>query len=59
MRNFKFVLLVMALLFFTFQTMAQECSTGFLSDLTQVKKGRSKAVTSSDPEFNSNYDRRT
>lgn len=59
MRNFKFVLLVMALLFFTFQTMAQECSTGFLSDLTQVKKGRSKAVTSSDPDFNSNYDRRT
>ena len=59
MRNFKFVLLVMTLLFFTFQTMAQEGSTGFLSDLTQVKKGRSKAVTSSDPDFNSNYDRRT
>lgn len=30
-----------------------------LAGLTQVHQGRSKAVTSSDPDFNSNLDRRT
>jgi hypothetical protein len=59
MRIIKFALSSMILLLFAFQTLAQEGSTGFLSDLTQVKKGRTRAVTSSDPGFNSNYDRRT
>ena len=59
MRNIKFVLLCLGLIPFVFHTWAQEGSSGFLSDLIQVKKGRSKAVTSSDPDFNSNYDRRT
>lgn len=44
---------------FVLQTMAKEQANGLLSDLMQVKKGRSRAVTSSDPDFNSNYDRRT
>jgi hypothetical protein len=59
MRIIKFALSSMILLLFAFQTLAQEGSTGFLSDMTQVKKGRTRAVTSSDPGFNSNYDRRT
>jgi hypothetical protein len=59
MKKCNLILLTMGLLFFAFQTTAQEGSKGFLSDLTQVKKGRSRAVTSSDPDFNSNYDRRT
>lgn len=59
MRSIKFALFCLGLILFVFQAWAQEGSSGFLSDLTQVKKGRSKAVTSSDPDFNSNYDRRT
>lgn len=59
MKNIKSVFLCFGLILFAFQAWAQEGSTGLLSDLTQVKEGRSKAVTSSDPDFNSNYDRRT
>jgi len=32
---------------------------GGMAALTQVQQGRSKAITSSDPDFNSNLDRRT
>ncbi len=59
MRFIKFALLGMGLLLSVFQVWTQDGSTGFLSDLTHVKKGRTRAVTSSDPDFNSNYDRRT
>ena len=34
-------------------------TSGGLPGLTRVEQGRSKAVTSSDPDFNSNLDRRT
>jgi hypothetical protein len=34
-------------------------SSGALGDLARVRPGRSKAVTSSSPDFNSNWDRRT
>lgn len=59
MKSFESVVLFFVLVLFALQTLAQESGSGFLSDLIQVKNGRSKAVTSSDPDFNSNYDRRT
>ncbi len=59
MRNIRFFLPITILLLFAFTALTQEDSTGLLSDLIQVQKGRTKAVTSSDPDFNSNYDRRT
>ncbi len=59
MKSYKYFILGITIMLIYSQTMAQDGTTGLLSDLTQVKKGRSKAVTSSDPDFNSNYDRRT
>jgi hypothetical protein len=41
------------------QTAAQAQNDAGLSQLTRVQSGRSKAVTSSAEDFNSNYDRRT
>ncbi len=57
--SWKGIISCLALFLLTFQATAQENAGGLLSDLTRIKKGRSKAVTSSDPDFNSNYDRRT
>jgi hypothetical protein len=59
MKNIKRALLSLVLFLFAFPLPAQEGSTSLLSDLIQVQKGRSKAVTSSEKDFNSNYDRRT
>jgi len=59
MKSSKPVILFIILILFSFQGLSQESGNSLLSDLTQVRKGCSKAVTSSDPDFNSNYDRRT
>jgi hypothetical protein len=59
MKYSKSVILFFMLILFSTQAIPQESDNGLLSDLIQVKKGRSKAVTSSDPDFNSNYDRPT
>ena len=45
--------------FFSLCAFAQESPGSLLSDLTQVKKSRSRAVTSSEPDFRSNLDRVT
>jgi hypothetical protein len=59
MKSIKFFMLSAVLILSSFQLLAQKSEGGFLSELIQVKNGRSKAVSSSDPDFNSNYDRRT
>lgn len=59
MRLKKSILVYCLLCFVINQAAAQEDLGSLLSDLTRVKKGRSRAVTSSDSDFNSNYDRRT
>jgi len=59
MKSSKPVILFFMLILFSFQSLSQETGSSLLLDLTQVRNGRSKAVTSSDPDFNSNYDRRT
>ena len=59
MKSIRFALSCLGLILLVFSAYAQDGSAGFLSDLISVKKGRARAVTSSDPDFNSNYDRRT
>lgn len=49
-------LLILAASVYAFHLQAEQPQ---LEDLIQVKNGRSKAVTSSHPDFNSNLDRRT
>jgi hypothetical protein len=59
MKSKKIIIFLLFTFGFALQSMTQESAGGLMSDLTRVKKGRSKAMTSSDPDFNSNYDRRT
>ncbi len=53
----KRLLAVLVLLLAADAAVAQ--SSGALGDLARVRPGRSKAVTSSSPDFDSNWDRRT
>jgi len=59
MKKIFFLSLCVSVFFLGYVTLAQDSGGGLLSGLTQVKKGRTKAITSSDPDFNSNLDRRT
>ncbi|MGE5294951.1 MAG: hypothetical protein ACM3VT_08980, partial [Solirubrobacterales bacterium] len=57
MRKSSVCPIVLALSMVVGAGLAPSCSAQDLSDLAQVRPGRTKAVTSSDPNFASNSDR--
>jgi hypothetical protein len=59
MKSVKGRVLIILLSLLCLSVFSQDRSDGLFSDLTRVKKGRSRAVTSSEPNLNSNLDRRT